>query len=71
MGNLSARTTRFTAKDADGASYSWFFRRDAKINSWVLGDYTGYVRVLERTWIDSIPRIHAILANHGMTAEVS
>lgn len=65
------KATRFTAKDADGASYSWFFRYDPALRAWVLGDYTGHLRVLEMTWRDSVPRIQTILANHGMTAEVN
>jgi hypothetical protein len=38
---------------------------------WFLEDYTGYVRTLERNWLDSVPRIRMILENHGMTAEIS
>ncbi len=65
------KATRFTATDADGAKYSWFFRYHPTLRAWVLGDYTGYIRVLELTWRDSAPRIQMILANHGMTAEVN
>ena len=31
----------------------------------------GYVRTLERTWAESVPRIRTILENHGLTADVS
>ena len=65
------KTTRFIAKDSEGASYSWFFRYDVLLKAWVLGDYTGHVRVLESNWFNSVPRIRTILANHGMTAEVN
>lgn len=65
------KSKRFSAKDADGATYSWYFRYSPSLRVWVLGDYTGYERILEITWRDSVPRIRAILANHGMAAEIS
>jgi hypothetical protein len=60
----------FTAFKA-GHRYSWKFWRDAASQLWFLEDYTGYVRTLERNWLDSVPRIRMILENHGMTAEIS
>jgi hypothetical protein len=63
--------TRFTAKDSDGAQYSWFFWFDKGRAAWYLGDYTGYERRLECDWRDSAPRIVGILENHGMTAQIS
>lgn len=71
ISNGTRKTTRFTTKDSNGAPYSWFFGYDSLIKAWILGDYTGYIRVLESTWRDSVPRIQMILANHGMTAEVN
>ena len=65
------KATRFIARDSDGASYSWFFRYDGLLKAWILGDYTGHVRILESNWFNSVPRIRTILANHGMTAEIS
>jgi hypothetical protein len=68
---MTNKATRFIAKDANGAAYSWFFRYDGLLKVWVLGDYTGYVRVLESNWYSSVPRIRTILENHGMTADIS
>lgn len=65
------KVTRFTAKDADGAEYTWGFWRCRLTGYWFLRAYDGYVRCLAATWRDSVPRINGILANHGMTAEIS
>jgi len=65
----TGKATAFTAHDADGKAYRWTFWRDG--DYWMLRDYTGYLRTLEHTWIDSVPRIKSILEGHGMTADIS
>ncbi len=60
------------AYDAQGKRYQFKFWRDTlRPAYWMLEDYTGYVRTLETTWLASVPRIRLIVANHGMTCEVS
>lgn len=72
MENTATRkTTRFIAKDSEGACYSWFFRYDGLVKAWILGDYTGHIRILESNWFSSVPRIRMILENHGMSADIS
>lgn len=70
-----AKTTTFTATDAAGNKYKWSFWRDPRADNkkglWFLKDPDGYVRSLENTWIDSVPRIRTILENHDMKADIS
>ena len=66
-----AKVTRFTARDAEGLEYNWAFWYDSGYRAWFLRDCDRYERRLEHTWIDSVPRIHAILSNYGMTADIS
>ena len=61
--------TRFSARYKDGSKSVWSFRKDGKY--WMLKDYTGYERTLEKTWFDSVPMIHLILENHGMSAAIN
>ena len=68
---IAERVRTFSATDADGHKYQWAFRYSAALRNWILRDHTGYERILERNWLDSTSRIRAILANHGMTAEIS
>jgi hypothetical protein len=49
--------------------FKWAFRREG--NYWILKDHDQYERVLEKTWIDSVPRIQAIADNYGMTCNIS
>ena len=53
-----------------GKAFTWKFYRDSK-HGWRLIDYDGYERPLEKTWIDSLPVIQRILANHDMTCTLS
>ena len=62
------KVTTFAAFDKQGNRYQWAFYRDQE---WMLRDYTGYVRTLGKTWIDSAPKINLILDNHGMSANIS
>ena len=64
--------TVFTAVHSeDGTRHKFAFWRDPDQNHWMLLDDQDYVRVLEPTWRESVPRIKAILANFGMTADIS
>lgn len=63
------RKTTFTATYKDGSKYKWAFEKDNY--GWWLIDYEGVKRYLEKTWIDSVPIIHLILDNYGMTANIS
>ena len=58
-----------TAKDSNGRKESWRFWHDGAF--WFLQGPDAYVRTLEKTWRDSVPRIHSILENYGLAAEVS
>jgi hypothetical protein len=66
-----SKVTRFTAHDESGNKHLWAFWFDKGYRHWFLRDPEGYERCLESTWIDSVPRIKAILANYSMTAEIS
>ncbi len=66
---MTKGVTRFTARDSEGKEYRWAFWYDNR--TWFLRDYDGYVRRLNGTWIDSVPQIHLILSNHGMSAAIS
>lgn len=54
-----------------GVRYTWRYWYDSQRRVWMLEDPERYVRALETTWRDSVPRIRTILANYGMEAEVS
>jgi len=69
------KKTAFTAiyqgtGEDHGKKYKWKFYRHPK-HGWMLEDYEGYERPLEKTWIDSLPVIQRILSNHGMTCPLS
>lgn len=55
----------------DSDIFMWAFGRSAKSAVWFLRDHDGYIRALASTWIDSVPMIHAVLDNYGMTAAVN
>jgi hypothetical protein len=63
------KVVTFTAKDKSDKGHKWAFWREA--GTWMLRDYTGYVRALEKTWFDSVPKIKLIVENHGMSCNVS
>ena len=66
------RKNCFTATASDGTKFTWRFWYDSRTPAaWMLQDHEGYVRTLERTWRDSVPRIQATVANYGLTAEVN
>lgn len=65
----TTRRTTFTAIDADGKRYQWSFWKHNGI--WWLRTNDDCFRALESTWLASVPRIHAVLDNYGMTAEIS
>lgn len=63
----------FTARDSASVTYTWKFWHDANAAGaglWFLEDPEEHVRVLARTWIDSVPEIRLILANHDQTTDV-
>ena len=63
------RANRFTATYKDGTKEIWGFY---KANGyWILQDPTGYERIMERNWIDSVPSIQLCLENHGLTANIN
>jgi hypothetical protein len=67
------KVTTFTAKGFganEGKSFKWAFYRDTT-GYWMLRDHTGYERTMEKTWIDTVPKIKMILGNHDMTADIS
>lgn len=70
MGKPLPKKTRFTATQ-NGQRFTWKFWYDSTARLWFLEDYEGYVRTLESTWVDSVPRIRTVLANHDMVAEIS
>ena len=61
----------FTATYKDGTKYKWSFYRCDQARHWFLVDYNGYERALEENWADSVPVIHRIIRNHGMTCNIS
>jgi hypothetical protein len=73
------KKTSFTATSADGTKERWTFYRQKYSSTefkgqrtyWVLRDPAGYERIIEQTWIDTVPHIHSILKNHGLTANIS
>lgn len=69
------KISTFQAKDASGAPFRWAFWRDdghgKYAGYWMLRDHEGYVRTLESSWLDSVPKIRLILSNYGFYAEIS
>jgi hypothetical protein len=49
----------------------WAFGRSAKSGVWFLRDHDGYIRTLDRTWIDSAPMIQRTVENYGFTCTVN
>jgi len=66
---VSTNKTRFTARDKAGKKYTWAFWREN--GWWYLSDCDGYVRTLEKTWLESVPLIRLVLSNYDMTANIS
>jgi len=63
-------TATYTGEGSDnGKKFRWSFFKDGE--EWILEDYEGYIRTLEKTWRDSVPVIHQILAGYRMEAEIS
>jgi hypothetical protein len=54
-------------KDHDGKPHVWDVTR--RFNAWELTDHDGYLRVLEPTWIQSVPRIKLCADNYGLTLD--
>lgn len=54
-------------KDTEGKGYTWDVTR--RFGRWELTDHDGYVRVLESTWLQSVPRIKLCASNYDMTLE--
>jgi hypothetical protein len=54
-------------KDASGKPHVWDVTR--RFGAWELTDHDGYLRVLEPTWIQSVPRIKLCAENHGLTLD--
>lgn len=55
-----------------GERFKWAFWRDPrKPAHWMLRDHEGYVRTLEPTWADSVPRIRLIADNYGCDCNIS
>jgi hypothetical protein len=54
-----------------GKTFTWKAYRCTASRYWVLMDWMGYERYLEKTWTDSVPIIQRIIENHGMTAKIS
>jgi len=76
MLETTAKTTRFTCKDAEGNAYIWSFWKESQAHRaqdrrWMMKDHEGYVRVLELTWIDSLPRMLLTIENYGFTSSLS
>lgn len=63
-----AKAIALHLKDDDGKQVSWSFYRDCrKPAAWMLRDHTGYLRTLEATYAESVPRVRVIAYNHGFT----
>lgn len=54
-------------KDAFGKPHVWDATR--RFGAWELTDHDGYVRVLEPTWLQSVPRIKLCASNYGLTLD--
>jgi len=67
------RITKFTAllnsprqgDPENGKSFTWSYHKGGS-GYWVLTDYDGYERTLEKTWTESLPAIRQCLENHCM-----
>lgn len=53
--------------DNYGKRHVWDVTR--RFGHWELTDHDGYVRVLEPTWIQSVPRIKLCASNYDMTLD--
>lgn len=53
--------------DNYGKPYAWDVTR--RFGYWELTDHDGYVRVLEPTWIQSVPRVKLCASNYGLTLD--
>jgi hypothetical protein len=69
MKEFNIKKKNFTATHGDGTKHVWKFFRDG--GYWYLEDYTGYVRTMEKTWIDSLPKMRLCVENHGMEFTLS
>lgn len=55
-------------KDDSGRRVLWSLYRDCRKPSlWMLRDHAGYLRTLEATYAESVPRVRMIADNHGYT----
>jgi hypothetical protein len=52
-----------------GEKLKWAFRKNGKY--WFLKDHEDYVRTLESSWIDSVPKLLDIAYNYGMECRIS
>ena len=50
--------------------FRWTYWKETN-GFWMLKDPEGYVRTIEKTWKDSVPKIRTVLNNHAMEAEIS
>lgn len=73
-----ARVTTFAVNHPDGEQ-RWAFWREPYMTGvggatsgpcWMLRDLDGYVRCLERTWVDSLPVLRRIVENYGGTCSI-
>lgn len=78
MTTKTPKTTTFLATYAGGGEdkgkqFRWAFYREGRLKppAWVLRDHSGYERILEPTWRDSVPVINRVLTNYGMEADIS
>lgn len=69
MENTTTKPRTFTARNIAGGAETWRFWKDGKY--WRLQGPDAYTRALEETWLASVPRIHGILGNYGLKAEIS
>jgi hypothetical protein len=53
--------------DAYQKRYVWDLTKRGKY--WELTDHVGYLRVLEETWLLTVPRVKELAENYGMTLE--
>jgi hypothetical protein len=60
-------TMKIRLKDETGKPHVWDVAR--RSGAWELTDHDGYVRVLEPTWLQSVPRIKLCADNHGLTLD--
>ena len=61
---------RLRLVDSEGRKYAWTAWWDKrKPANWFLRDHSGYVRALGEVWATSVPKLHAVAENHGLTFE--